>query len=212
MRTLTTVLALIWLLLSPALASGVPDDGVLDFEILRDGEAIGRHILRFEARGQDIDVRVEAHVDYRFAFITLYRFDHQAHEVWRGGALVRLSATTNDDGAEFQVEVRPNGAGLTLSVNGATKPIDVNIIPASLWNIALVKRDRILSSAKGKIMAVATTDAGDETITIRGRDVVTRHYVMTGEFERDLWYDRDGVLMQVRFKGRDGSEIHYRLR
>jgi hypothetical protein len=214
MRLMASVLALSWLLASPvaALASGVPDGGVLDFSILRNGEEIGRHTLRFEARGRTVDVRVEASVDFRFGFIPLYRFDHRAHEVWRDGALVRLSATTQDNGDDFQIEVRPDGAGLVLSVNGESTPIEANTVPASLWNIALVGRKVILDPADGEMMAVAISDAGAETITVRGRDVVARHYVMTGDFERDLWYDRDGVLMQVRFKGDDGSEIHYQLR
>lgn len=214
MRFIAAVLASAWLLASSVavLASGVPEGGVLDFAILRNGEEIGRHILRFEARGRDIEVRVEARIDFRFGFIPLYRFDHEAHEVWRDGALVRLTATTQDNGDDYQVEVRPDGAGLTLSVNGESTPIEANIIPASLWNIALVTRSLILDPADGELMSVAITDVGAETITIRGRDVAARHYVMTGDFERDLWYDRDGVLMQVRFKGDDGSDIHYQLR
>ena len=213
-RFITAVLASAWLLASSVavLASGVPEGGVLDFAILRNGEEIGRHILRFEARGRDIEVRVEARVDFWFGFIPLYRFDHRALEVWRDGALVRLTATTQDNGDDFQIEVRPDGAGLALSVNGETTPIDAAIIPASLWNIALVRRNLILDPADGELMSVAVTDVGADIITVRGRDVAARHYVMTGDFERDLWYDRDGVLMQVRFKGDDGSDIHYQLR
>ena len=206
------LLVLWWLLAGTALASGVPDDGVLDFAILRNGEEIGRHTLHFEARGQDLEVRITARVDFRFGFIPLYRFDHRALEVWRGGALARLSATTADNGDDFQIEVRRNGAGLALSVNGEPALLEADIIPASLWNIALVKRSQILDPADGEIMSVATRDAGDETITVRGREIATRHYIMTGDFERDLWYDRQGVLMQVRFKGDDGSDIVYRLR
>ena len=32
---------------------------------------------------------------------------------------------------------------------------------------------------------------------------------MTGQFERELWYDNDGVLVRVEFKGEDGSDIQY---
>ena len=204
--------ALLWLLAGTALGSGVPEGGVLDFTILRNDEEIGRHTLQFEARGQDIEVRITARVDFRFGFIPLYQFDHRAHEVWRGGELVRLSATTADNGDDFQIEARRNGDGLTLSVNGEPTSLNADITPASLWNIAIVKCGQILDPADGEIMLVATRDAGEETIIVRGREIATRHYVMTGDFERDLWYDRQGVLMQVQFKGDDGSDIFYRLR
>lgn len=211
-RLLTSLFVLSWLLAPPALASGVPDGGVLDFAVLRDGEEIGSHILKFEARGQSIDVRVEVHIAVWFGFIPLYRFDHLSHEVWRDGALVRLTAEAQINSDDFKVEVRPDGAGLSLSINGETTPIDADIVPASLWNIALVNRDRILDPANGKIRSVATSDAGVETIMVRGREVAARRYVMTGDFERELWYDQAGVLMQVRLKGSDGSEILYLLR
>jgi len=215
MRFVASLLALSWLLALPVSAAaldGVPSDGVLDFAIMRNGEQIWRHIVRFEGRGRTIDVRVEATVDFWFGFIPLYRFDHRAHEVWRDGALIRMSAKTRDNGEDFQVDVRPDGAGLALSVNGETTLIDAGTIPASLWNIALVKQTLILDPADGEMMSVAIADVGEETITVRGRDIAARRYVMTGDFERDLWYGADGVLMQVRFKGDDGSDIHYQLR
>jgi hypothetical protein len=209
---LTPIFALLWLLTAPALASGVPDDGVLDFAILRNNEEIGRHTLRFETRGQDLNVRIIASIDFRFGFIPLYQFDHQALETWRGGGLLGMSATTRDNGDDFEIEVQRDGDGLTLTLNGETTPLDGDIVPASLWNIALVTRDQILDPADGEIMAVVTRDAGAQTIRIRGREIVAQHYIMTGDFERDLWYDRQGVLMQVRFKGDDGSDILYQLR
>lgn len=212
MRLLTALFVLSWLLAPPALASGVPDGGVLDFEVLRDGEAIGHHTMRFEAHGNTVEVRVDVRIEVKFGFIPLYQFAHQAHEVWRDGALVRLSAEAQINGDDFKVEVRPDGAGLSLSINGESTPIEADIVPASLWNIALVNRDRILDPANGKIRSVATSDAGVETIMVRGRAVAARRYVMTGDFERELWYDQAGVLMQVRLKGSDGSEILYLLR
>jgi hypothetical protein len=49
-------------------------------------------------------------------------------------------------------------------------------------------------------------------VTARGRSVEARHYQLSGELERELWYDAAGVLVQVRFKGKDGSDIRYELR
>ena len=35
---------------------------------------------------------------------------------------------------------------------------------------------------------------------------------MTGDFERELWYDADWVLVKIAFKAQDGSDIQYVLR
>jgi hypothetical protein len=196
----------------PGFAIGFPEDGVLDFAILRNGSEIGRHVYRFEGTGKSLVVRIEATIDYRFGIIPLYRFDHHATEVWRNGQLESMSATTRDNGDNYRIEVRPNGESLSLDVNGSEIAVEPDMMPASLWNIAIVKRGRILDPADGELMKVSIADAGDDTVSVRGRDIPARRYVMTGEFERDLWYDANGVLLQVRFRGDDGSEIRYGLR
>ena len=196
----------------PAAAAGVPDSGVLDFAILRNGTEIGSHVIRFEKRGNPTIVRIEATVDYRLAFIPLYLFRHAAREEWRDGRLVRMTAQTNDNGDDYEVVVAPNGATLDLTVNGAAQSIDARLVPASLWNNALVGDRTVIDPADGELMKVSVRESGEETITVRGRKVRARRYSMTGDFQRDLWYDGDGVLLQVVFQGEDGSEIRYRLR
>ena len=37
------------------------------------------------------------------------------------------------------------------------------------------------------------------------------HLVVSGELERELWYDDDGILVHLRLVARDGSTIEYFL-
>ena len=209
---LTTLLFFCFGSVAVASPAGVPDGGVLEFDILRNGNAIGHHILQFEPNGKNLEVRVDAQVDYRLGFIPLYRFEHSATEFWHNDRLLTLTATTRDNGDDYNILLRPAGDRLQLSINGDTVSVEPEIVPASLWNIAVVKQRLLLDPADGELMQVQTEDIGPETITVRGRPVAAHHYVMTGDFERDLWYDANGVLVQVRFKGDDGSEIRYGLR
>lgn len=192
--------------------SSVPVSGILDFSILRNGKDIGRQTIRFQPDGDTLSVQVDVRIEYKFGFVPLYLFDHHATEIWRDGKLSRLTATTRDNGDDYKVEVRLEGQSLLLSVNGEESAVEPEIIPASLWNIDIVRRQRILDPADGELMAVGITDAGPETVTIAGKDIAAQHYVMTGDFERDVWYDAAGVLVLVRFKAEDGSEIRYVLR
>jgi hypothetical protein len=50
---------------------------------------------------------------------------------------------------------------------------------------------------------------GKEKIVVEGHQMEVDHYRMTGQEERDIWYDDDGQVVKVRFM-RDGSEIEYR--
>ena len=197
----------------PAMASlpGIPDSGVLKFAILRNGTQIGRHIFRFEHDASPTIVRIDVKIDYRLAFIPVYMFRHHAREVWRDGRLVGMTADTNDNGDVSHVAVKPDGEALSLSVNGDTTPLDAGILPASLWHNAQPLKGSVLDPADGDLMKVSIRKAGEESIVVRGHTIRARHYTITGDFQRDLWYDRHGVLVQVRFKAEDGSEIRYVL-
>ena len=57
-----------------ASAAGVPKDGVLAFDIVRDGEAIGTHTYRFVRSGDRTDVRIKTDINFRLVLIPVYRF------------------------------------------------------------------------------------------------------------------------------------------
>lgn len=197
---------------APAFASGIPDDGVLDFAILRNGEQIGRHVFRFERRGDPTIVRIVAEVDYRIAFIPFYIFRHSASETWRGGKLVAMSAQTNDNGDDYTVALAEDGGEGELSVNDETVSVALPLRPASLWSNAQLGAQKLLDPADGEVMSVSVAAAGEDTISVRDRTIKAFRYEMTGDFQRCLWFDEDNVLVQVLFAGEDGSEIRYRLR
>lgn len=203
---------LILFLASPLQAAGAPVGDMLDFAILRNGAEIGRHVFQFVQRGDPTIVRIRAEVDYRVAFIPLYMFRHEAREVWRDGRLVAMTAETEKNGDEYTVAVTREGDSLNLSVNGDVTPVAAGVMPASLWNNAVEGQRTIIDPADGELMNVSVRAAGEETIDVRGHQVRARRYEMTGEFQRDLWFDRKNELVQVRFKGEDGSDIRYRLR
>lgn len=205
-------LLIVLLLPQQAAASGIPEDGILDFAILRNGEQIGRHVIRFERRGDPTVVRIVAEVDFRVAFIPLYTFRHSALETWRDGKLIAMSAKTNDNGDDFKLELSIDGDAGALTTNGETVSIAATSRAASLWNNAVEGNQTVIDPADGEMMKIFVASSGAETIIVRGREIRAFRYDMTGEFQRNLWFDERNVLVQVAFEGEDGSEIRYELR
>jgi hypothetical protein len=192
-------------------ATEVPEEP-LDFTVVRDGEPVGTHIIAFRPVESGTTVEIKTDVAVKLAFITLYRFEHRGLELWRDDRLLSLSSTTNDDGRRHTLDARMGGSAIEVTGDGARSTADASIIPASLWNPALVRQSRLLNTLDGTQMEVTVEDIGEEKISVRGRQTVARHYVVRGALQRELWYDLSGVLARVRFKGRDGSNILYELR
>lgn len=195
-----------------AQAATVPPDGVLSFQVIREGSPIGTHELRFSVRDGGTAVDIETDVAVKLAFITVYRFEHEGHELWRDGHLVSLNSTTNDDGTDHRLEVKAQGGELAVDGDANQARLPQETIPASLWNMDLVEQSQLLNTLDGSLMSVSIREVGPETVSAGGEEIAATHYVIEGDLEREVWYSDEGLLVRVRFKGSDGSEIVYRLR
>jgi len=193
-------------------AANIPDGGSLNFAVVRDGTQIGTHVLSFRQASGRIDVTIKTRISVTFAFITVYRFEHDSHEAWQNGKLVGMETKTYNDGEDHTLLVSPNGAGkLRVISDGKELVANPNSVPASMWNAAFIRTNALMDSLVGKPLKIKIADKGEETVTARGAPVKAHHYSMTGELARELWYDKNRVLVRMALKGKDGSDIKYIL-
>ena len=195
-------------------AAAYPADGELDFVVFRDGEEIGSHVLKFKADNSGtVEVDIETDIAVSMMFVTVYRFEHEGHERWENGQLVSLISETDDDGEAHDLVVRADGAVLEVSDNGVTVERPFGLLTGSLWHSGIVgaPATTLLNTLNGNAMNITVQDVGDEQVQGEQGLVAARHYRLTGDLEREVWYDTDGVLVQIRFSADDGSEILYVL-
>lgn len=208
--------ALAWLMsvsaAVPAAASSpsLPGDGRLDFTITRNGEAIGTHSYRFARHGRQTTVDIRTEIDFRLFTIPVYRFQHQSREVWDGDTLASLVSQTDDNGEPVHLEVRAEGEVLTVQRQTETRAVEGPAIPASLWNASTLRHRRLIGTVGGSVLATRVIFLGETDLQVGGRTVATRHYRVSGDFNRELWYDRSNqTLVHVRFEAEDGSQVEY---
>jgi hypothetical protein len=199
------------LAMTAAAASATPVHTHLEFSVLKDGSPVGRHQVDMSRDGGDEEVAIKTNVVVKIAMVPVYRFEHQGRELWRNGQLVGLHSETDDDGTKHSLDAGASAGSVQIVGDGARSQADAGIIPASLWNHDLVKQNVLLNTLTGKLMKVQVTDLGTEDIQSQGKNIQAHHYRMSGELERELWYDPGNTLVQVRFKANDSSTILYVL-
>lgn len=195
----------------PLIASASAETMTLNYDVSRKGSIIGTHKVSFDPSGDRLTVRIHTDVAVKIAFITAYRFKHDATEIWENGTLINYQSVSDDDGKNKNLAL--SGKNGTYTVDGSAGRYETQSIalPASLWHTDTVTQSLLLNTLDGHVMKVTITDEGMQTILAGGQQLNAQHYVMTGDLERELWY-ANGQLVHLRFKGGDGSTIDYNLR
>lgn len=195
---------------APAVARA-PDGLTLEYRILRNGSEIGRHRVSFVHGDDAMTVKTEVRIEVSFAFITLYRYALDGVEIWRHGRLAELHTTTDDDGDHYAVHALANGDTIVIEAGGDKWTAPATAMPSSLWHPDLARGPLLIGVEQGERMVVAAEEIGREVVPARGGEVSATHLVVSGELERELWYDDDGILVHLRLIARDGSNIVYVL-
>lgn len=178
------------------------------FTVQRDGTPIGTHRLSFSRDGDNLVVDIEIRLEVRLAFITLFRYAHNARETWRSGRLVAFASRTDDDGAAFEVHARATPDGLLVEGSGGNYLAPVDTMPSSYWNAEMVTRPRVLDSQSGRMIDLVATPVGLRSEVIAGREMPLRVYRLSGEIAGELAYGPEDEWLVLRF-GTRGSDIAY---
>lgn len=177
------------------------------FDVLRDGDKIGEHRLDFERQDSTLKVSVATDMAVKFAFLTLFHYEHKRVERWRGGELESLAGMTNDDGKEYEVSFVRKQGHYSRTINGAEEEIAGPVSIDSLWSRDLLAGGKLFSAANDQVYLVRSNLLGWETIEVSGGSVEAEHYKLTGELNRDLWYGSSGELLRVEYENDEGESF-----
>lgn len=172
----------------------------LVFDVLRDGETIGQHHLEFEREDSGLKVSVETALSVTRAFITVFRYEHKRVERWQDGQLLSLAGMTNDDGEETELSIVLKDKEYTRTVNGEDEQMAGSLGIASLWTKDVLSGGKLLSAENHEVYRVRADMLGREMIRLGSGEIEADHYRLSGQLTRDVWYDPDGRLAQVRYE------------
>jgi hypothetical protein len=185
-------------------------DGTYSFKVLREGDQIGTHVITARHEGGDLVLDIAVDIKVKIAFITAYRYEQTRREIWRDGRLVAFESETNDDGKKAKTSGKLEGDMLAVTGPDGTQKLRPDIISNSWWNPDLAKQSELLNTFDSKVLKVTIEDAGEETVETAAGPVKAHRYVLTGEAEREVWYDAQGRWVHMR-TGRGGTPVDWVL-
>jgi hypothetical protein len=206
----TGMLAVIGLLAAQAVQGTELKDGTTTFKVIRDGDQIGTHTVTARHDGGDLVLDIAVDIKVKIAFITAYRYEQTRREVWREGRLIAFESDTNDDGKKAKTSGKLEGDMLVVTGPDGTQKVRPDIVPNSWWNPELAKQSELLSTFDSKVLKVKIEDAGEESVDTAGEPVKAHRFALSGEVEREVWYDADGRWVHMR-TGHGGTPVDWVL-
>lgn len=180
------------------------------FRVLLDGREIGYH--HFTAREVDGQLRLltEASFEVRLLFVTLYRYTHQAEEIWRGDCLASITSATDANGKPLAVRGERDGQAFRVESARGVDELPACVMSFAYWNPRFLQQQHLLNSQNGEYLEVAVDGPVSEPLTLAGQSWTARRYRLTaGAMNIDLWYSEGGDWLALETAAQGGRSLRY---
>lgn len=190
-----SLICLLFLALGPQLAfakpSGIPTDGTIMFDVLRNGKPFGTHTLTFTKDGSAVKIDIAINLAVAAGPIQLYSYSHNNTERWVGNQLVSISAETNDDGKLYAVNGTQGDGRMNIQSSSSNFAVKGPLVSSSYWNKAMLDAPSILNTQKGRLDPISVEKKGIETKIVGDQPRQAQRYRvnMKDETTVDVWYD-----------------------
>lgn len=146
-----------------------------------------------DADGEVQELHARASVTFLGA--TLYAFSQEHHEIWKNGALQKLSGRTDDNGEVDAVGLERSGSEYRGTLNGEAVTLPHDAFPASLWHYRVTENTLLFNLVNLRLMKVSVKRA-EETITWNKEKVPAERFTIAGDWSADAWFDADKDFLQ----------------
>ena len=167
---------------------------------------VGRHVITFSCEGEDLVVETAIAGEVKLLAIPLFKREARYREVWRDDRLVAFQSRVVDNGEVYEVSARAESDHTVIDGRRGRIEAPPTIVSNHPWNHDVIERTLLFDTQRGRLQKVQVTPAGADTITVAGRVVEAQKYRITGDLERELWYDDAGNWLQSRLE-HDGAKI-----
>ncbi|MCO6414440.1 MAG: hypothetical protein J5I92_17025 [Thiogranum sp.] len=181
------------------------------FEVFLDDKPIGFHSFRLDHEGDARRLRSDARFRVSLLGLTLYDYAHRSEELWQDDCLLRIDASTDDNGRDLFVRGKHDGEQLQIENNSGTTGLDGCVMTFAYWNPAILTQQRLLNVQTGEYQAVSVQRLGATPVGLQNDPAPAFHYrISTGENDIELWYSADRDWLGLRSTTRGNRQLHYR--
>ena len=169
------------------------------YTVTRDGKKIGNHTLSFSQSGNELVVSVDSSIKVTILKIPVYRLSYESEERWVDDELVTVVSKTIENGDVNSVSLD----------NTTTSKQNALSFASNHWHSGVLASHSLFNTLNGEVSTFTITDLGPDEVKTKSGILLANRYRYSEDIEADVWYDQDGLWLQMEFIGERGSVIKY---
>ncbi len=163
-----------------------------EYRILVDGKPAGSYRMTISKQPDGTVVQAgQADVMVQ-VLLKKFVYSCRGQETWKDGKLIKLEASTNDDGKRYLVRVEPVGSDLRVTVNGKTHTAPAAASSTSHWHLPADRRQGDITridTDNGRVVTGKIFHVGRENVMASGQSIAADHYRIASVAPAELWFD-----------------------
>jgi hypothetical protein len=180
------------------------------FRVSLDDRVIGHHhfVLR-EEDGQSW-LTSEAEFEVKLLFVTLYRYRHQAREIWRDGCLVSVESETDANGSLLEVRGLAEEGAFRVESTQGPDVLPPCVMTFAYWNPEFLEQAALLNPQDGAYLEVEVNGPVMVALEMDGRSVEARRFHLdTEDLDITVWYSPQGDWLALESPAKGGRKLRY---
>lgn len=178
-----------------------------NYHILRNGNKIGEYNFVVDENGSVKNVKAAMNVRVMLGPVTVYKARHMRTETWSNDALISMNGQSTYNNDSYEMSLKRDGYHYIWRVNDTETTIEEDVITVTPWQ-PKNWHSGLLLTEKGKTKSITRAYMGETKWGEKPDQIVAHHYKISGDRERELWYDENGTLIGLKYE-KDGADITF---
>jgi len=202
--------ALVALLCLPLV--GIANEQEWRFRVYLDDKEIGFHEFRVVEQDGLRRLETEANFEYKLLFLTLYEYEHENTEIWKGNCLTEIDARTDANGDPYEIKGKLAENRFLLEGTGGSTELPPCVMSFAYWNPVFLEQDRLLNSQNGEFVDVEVGAPERVNLEVRGAMLPALRYRIEAEdLGIELYYSESQEWLALEADAAGGRTLRYEL-
>ena len=184
------------------------------FDVWLDDRSIGEHTVDVEENGTQVSVRTEARFDVKLLFVNVFKYRHEAEEVWNGDCVASFESRTRSNGKRYEVAAQTLSAAVdavpvvrlmrAAGTDRAETELQTCLGTYAYWDLARLDRAELMNTQTGSFDPAELISLGRAPLPRQPGRMAQKYVLRTEDAEIGLWYGDDGawLALQTETQGR----------